>query len=103
MAVVKLSVVAVPSCSWGSSHRVAMLTCQARVILPLGTTLAGSVAVAAAATATSPATRATTSAMTNRRCTGLLMVDAPHLARFDHRARDHSVDQDAYKSTSPHL
>src|SRR5690349_10776290 len=34
----KLSGVAVPSCCCGSSQRAAMLVCQARVILPCGTT-----------------------------------------------------------------
>src|SRR5438552_13150827 len=36
----KLSGVAVPSCSWGSSHRGAMAVCQASVIAPLGVALA---------------------------------------------------------------
>src|SRR5262245_32695512 len=103
MAVIKLSGVAVPSCSWGSSHRVAMPTCQARVILPLGTTLADSAADAAAAIVTGPPTRATTSNMTTKRCQGFLIMNAPHLRRLDHRARDHGVDQDAYASTPPYL
>src|SRR5882762_891248 len=35
IAVRKLSGVAVPSCSWGSSHRDARPACHARTILPL--------------------------------------------------------------------
>src|SRR5919108_2076301 len=100
MAVVKLSGVAVPSCSWGSSHRVAMPTCHARVIFPFGTILAGSAAAPAAATAPDPPTRATTSAVTTRWCQGFLIMNAPHLGRLDHRPRDYSVDQDAFTSTS---
>src|SRR5881397_2152604 len=41
IAVRKLSGVAVPSCSWGSSQRDAMPACQARMILPLAAAPAG--------------------------------------------------------------
>src|SRR5262245_50204613 len=77
MAYVKLSGVAVPSCSWGSSHRVAMPTCHARVILPLGTTLAEPVSGASPATATVPPTRVTRNAAMRKRCKRFLMLDTP--------------------------
>src|SRR2546422_11757450 len=41
IAVRKLSGVAVPSCSWGSSQRDARPACQARMILPLAVAPAG--------------------------------------------------------------
>src|SRR6266478_2207158 len=41
IAVRKLSGVAVPSCSWGSSQRDARPACQARTILPLAAAPAG--------------------------------------------------------------
>ena len=58
MAVKKLSGVAVPSCSWGSSQRDAKPACQARTSLPLAAARASDVSqmVANAAASTIAAT-----------------------------------------------
>src|SRR6266508_2287442 len=57
MAVKKLSGVAVPSCSWGSSQRDARPACQARTSLPVGAAPANGIAADTAVITIMPSAR----------------------------------------------
>src|SRR6266545_4409459 len=91
-AVKKLSGVAVPSCSWGSSQRDAKPACQARTILPLAAAPAGDEnGMAIEATAikiTATASRRNMLPVSNR---GYLMSEPPLAREIGHIAAKSAV------------